>query len=339
MNRNALDSKDVRLIWFITQEENGFALTSEYAKSIRRISRLSGLDRELVRRRLAKMKRTGFLKEWLPLLNPTLLGEKVAKIWFDVDLVRQARPKQEILEEIRSMPGVIVLVNHLGTSILLLTLYRNETELRRTIQWVKTRANGFNITCIRKGTQGCAFSPSVTDWILLKAVFASPSASTDELAIATTLSARTVRRKLAKLVQEGVILSFLTIDASALDGMMYADLLVVCAGEADKARVEREVVGRLRDCMVHANLMDEVSSFGVLLPSASRRMEILRWVTAQPGVLSARIEVAEEMVLTYQPLHELSKAKIALELSRLGLRQDVQGTTNFPREALAHFSD
>lgn len=308
-----MDAVDVRLLWYLTQEKQGFALNPDFRKSIRMISKVSGLNRELVRRHLAHMRDYGLLNGWLPALNPCLMGKKVAKLWFDIDLSRGIGSKSEMIADLKEMPAAIVIVSHIGSSMILLVLYQNESELGEITKSAMQKAGGFNLVTIHRETQPCKYSPTRTDWAILDAIFSDPSMSTARLAAAAGLSPRTIKRRVDMLVKENVIMGFPRIDWTKVDNMLNADLLLACE-RARRSHLVNEVLGRFRVYLVHANLVDDVDSFTFMLPGIPKRNEILQWIASRPGVVHARLEVVEAVVVAYEPLNRIGHALIKQRL-------------------------
>ena len=129
----------------MVQDRAGFA-TSDVRKSFRAIAKRLKVDEVTVRKRIAKMERSGFLQHWMVLLNPTLLGLRLAQLSFDV---HSLSAKHDLIEQLKLLPGSFVLVDCFGSSLFFSFLYRDEDSLQRQVELVRRMSKASNMVCVR----------------------------------------------------------------------------------------------------------------------------------------------------------------------------------------------
>lgn len=294
-----LDTLDTKIIREFIQDGTAFA-TSDIRKSYRTVSRQLGVDEVTVRKRVSKMKHTGFLGRWNAFANPTLLGLRAAQLTFDV---QSPSAKNDLMEELKLLPGSLVVVNCFGTSLYFAFLYGNEGDLRRQVELVQRMSKATNLVCTFPPFPECKAKLSKTDWALLGKLQKDAHQSYGSIGSGLGISSRTVKRRMQKLTQERALFVLPSFNPSALEGLVQADLLVLFDDPKAKAKLDLEMLSIWSDYLVRAEVGSRDSSFfNLLVKNVSQAQAVMNWVKEQRGVKSARVDLVQDRFELYSSL-------------------------------------
>ena len=124
-----MDSLDIRIIRNVLESSATSPLDANVRKSLSSIARRLDVDENTVKNRIQGLKRSGFLKGWWVAINPNLVGQKMAQIWFDVG---SSSAKQEVIKKVSLIPGVAVIKDLFGPSLCMSsTMKASRTSRRR----------------------------------------------------------------------------------------------------------------------------------------------------------------------------------------------------------------
>jgi len=101
-----MDSLDTRIIREMLESKATSPVDSNVRKSLSSIARKLRVDENTVKNRIDRLRRSGFLRGWWVGINPNLVNQKMAQIWFDV---KNSSAKQEVIEKIALIPGVALI--------------------------------------------------------------------------------------------------------------------------------------------------------------------------------------------------------------------------------------
>ena len=107
-----LDSVDVQILKELLQGQAAAPVNAQFRQSYEAIARRVGVNEETVRNRVKGYHRSGFIQDWRTIVNPNLLRSGELAIWMDVN---PPTSKDEVVEKIRLMPGVVLIGHYYGT--------------------------------------------------------------------------------------------------------------------------------------------------------------------------------------------------------------------------------
>jgi DNA-binding Lrp family transcriptional regulator len=294
-----LDALDTKIIREFIQDRSAFA-TSDIRKSYRSVARQLRVDEVTVRKRIAKMQRTGFLGRWNAITNPTLLGMRVAQLSLDVQSLPE---KSNLIEELKLLPGALVIVNCFGSSLYYAFLYGNESDLQRKVELVQRMSKTTNLICTFPPIPECKSKLSKTDWAILKRLQSDAHKSYRSMGLELGVSTRTVKRRMQRLMQERAVFTLPSFNPNALEGLIQADLMVLYDGPKAKAKIDANVFSLWNDYLARAEVGSKDSSFfNLLVKNVSQAQEVLNWVKDQPGVKSSRVDLVQDRLELYSSL-------------------------------------
>src|SRR5207245_8106312 len=279
-------------------------------RSFRAIARNLGIDELTVRNRLRKLHGMGFLKRWHLFLTPSLLGLEFVQLLVDV----RSSSKKELIEKLRLLPGIAAIVEHVGNSMYVVFASRDEESLEKQATLIEQLAGAKSSHRLRARFPNCSVGLSRTDAEIIRALARDPRKMYSAVAKEAGFSSKTVKRRLERLIEEKAVFVIPSMDPSALEGAMVADLLVQYSGREGMGVVNRRILSELDDCVIRAVLGDpDYGLFNLIITSISAVRQIPTRVGSLAGVASARVDVVQNRLEMY---HELSGLFEGPEVSR-----------------------
>ena len=225
---------------------------------------------------------------------------KVAQVWFDVF---SRSGKEDLIRKLGLVDGIVVIVNHLGDSIYFAMVYDNEDSFRRRLELVQRLANPQNLFHSELWLPPSQVLLSESDFEVVQQVQANPRGSYAEIAGKLGFSTRTVKRRLARMIEGKAVFVLPSMDPAALQGALVADLLVTYSDLGQKAKLDAEVATRFEAFLARAEVINqEVSFFNLFLGNISQAQCIMDWVKNKPGVATAKMDLVQSRLEVYDSL-------------------------------------
>jgi len=291
----------------LVQDRAAFA-TSDIRKSFRAIAKKLNVEEVTVRRRVQKMQKTGFLQYWTVMVNPSLLGLKVAQLSFEA---LPATSKSDLIEQLKLLPGSLVVVDWFGRSLFFSFFYLDDGSLQRQIELVRRMSNATNLVSSPIPTPECRMKLKETDWNILRILQRDARKSFSEVATKLGVSTRTVKRRLDRMIDERAVFILPSMNPNALEGVTQADLLVVYRDSKSKAGLDQRFTTLWDDYVARAETGNPESSFfNLFVKNISQAQEVLNWTREQPGVKNARLDLVQNRYELYDALSKEVDMKI-----------------------------
>jgi DNA-binding Lrp family transcriptional regulator len=282
-------------------------LNAQFRKSYDSIAKRVGVDEEMVRSRVKGFHRSGFIRDWRTIVNPTVIQAGEVVLWIDVN---PPASKDDVVEKIRLMPGVILIGHYYGTLLGIVLRYYDENAVSRQIELIRRVSEVDTIVVAKVPFPRCLISLGKTDWGILRAIQREPRKPCAEIATELGLSSRTVKRRMQRMIDEAAIFGFPSLNPRAAEGGVMATMLVTYTAE-EKREVDATIATRLESYLWHTfhtlpyRTGDPlVCGFNLILPHVGEAEEVLRWARRLPGILGVRIELFDGMETMYGPLDE-----------------------------------
>jgi DNA-binding Lrp family transcriptional regulator len=326
-NGDALDPVDVRILRELLQGQATAPVNAQFRKSYESIAKRVGVSEETVRNRVKGYHRSGFIKDWRTIVNPTVIQAGEVVLWIDVN---PPTSKDDVVEKIRLMPGVILIGHFYGTLLGIVLRYYDENAVSRQIELIRRVSEVDTIVVAKVPFPRCLISLGKTDWGILRAIQREPRKPCAGIATELGLSSRTVKRRMQRMIDEAAIFGFPSLNPRAAVGAVMATLLVTYSAE-DKQEVDEKIGTHLESYLWHTFHMLPyragdpcVCGFNLILPHVGDAEEILRWARRLPGILGVRIELCDGMETLYGPLDEeiergIAPRSVALAIIALAL--------------------
>ena len=262
-----------------------------------------GVDEGTVRNRVRGYHVSGFIRGWRTVLNPTLFGGGEIAVWMEVG---DSVSKDEVLEEARLLPGA-VLINCLhGKGAVVVLRYRDEIEVKRQIDLLLRLARAQWRVLGRVPFPPCDLRLSAADRTILQCLREDPRKPAVVVSRELDLSARTVRRRIQRMLDGHAVFAFPALDPKALTGTLMGGLFVTYYADR-KAEVDEQVAVHLEEHLWHVFHMLPYAPGGLhpcyynlFMPNLAKAREILRWAHDLPGVAECRLELLEDVETRFE---------------------------------------
>ncbi len=286
-----MDRIDLMVFRSLFQGELPDPLSMDPRKSLRAIARNLGIDELTVRNRLRRLQSEGFLKGWFLFVNPALLGMDLVQV-----LVEPKKSKRNgLIEGLRDSPSVTAIIEHLAGSIWVAFVCDSERARDSQVELIEKLAGAKASALLKVRFPNCDLKLSRTDVQIITALSRYPRKLYSDVAKELAISSRTVRRRLERLVEGKAIFVIPSMDPSALEGSLMADLLVEYSGREDYGSTNQQILSKLDNHLVRAQLGDQrYGFFNLFITKVSTTHEILGTVKSIKGVRDARIDLVQD---------------------------------------------
>jgi len=304
-----MDDLDVRVYREVFHSRTGPPLESDVRKSYRSVARKLRIDEVTIRNRVKKLQQSGFVKGWRLIVNPSLLGVKLAQLWFDV---RPPSAKDDLIRKLVLMHGALAISDYHGSSLTFILMYESEISAKKEFELIARMSDGESLVRTNIPFPGCAIELTLTDWRIIKAIQTDPRRSYSVISGEVGTSTKTVRRRLERLIEERAVFVIPSLNPKALDGATIADLVVFYANPESKTGVDNRIVSQFDSLLIRAELGDiEHGFFNLIIRNIFKAKEILAWVKEQPGVGRAFVELVQDRIEVYESFNEPVDKKLA----------------------------
>src|SRR5437879_4609267 len=236
-----VDSLDVRVCRELFHDRTGPLLRSDFRRSYRSMARKLRVDEVTVRNRIKRLQQSGFLKGTRLIVNPGLLGVRVAQLWFDV---RPPSAKDDLIRKLSLMHGVLAVSDSHGPSLTLVIMYESEISVKKEFELIAEMSNAQNLVRGNIPFPECAIELTHTDWKIIKDIQTDPRRSYSVISREVGMSRKTVKRRLQKMIEEEALFVIPSWNPKALDGAIIADLVVFYANPGSKADLDHQIVSQ-----------------------------------------------------------------------------------------------
>src|SRR5438445_4093741 len=252
----------------------------------------------------------GFLKGCHLFFNASLLGLNLVQLLVDV----RASSKGDLIEKLRLLPGIAAIVEHVGNSMYVVFAFKDEGSLEKQARLIEQLAGAKSSPRLRVRFPNCRLGLSYTDAEIIRALARDPRKMYSAVAKKLGFSSKTVKRRMQRLIEEKAVFVIPSMDPSALEGAMVADLLVRYSGREGTAVVNRRILSELDDCVIRAVVGDpDYGLFNLIITRISAVREIPKRVGSFAGVASGRVDIVQGRLEMYDELSELLEGR---EVSR-----------------------
>lgn len=188
------------------------------------IARTTGLALNTVKDRIARMVEEGIIAGYTAVPNLRHLDLQASALYLEFTSVAE---KQAAVEEIRDWDGLLELNDFLGRGLCADLAFQNARDWQDKVGRLALLAKGREVREFYPWDAPPVTRPlSALDWRIVQALRRSPRAPAHEHARHAGVSARTVKRRLARMAEEGSIFVAPIVDPSKVDGLFIFALLI-----------------------------------------------------------------------------------------------------------------
>jgi DNA-binding Lrp family transcriptional regulator len=301
-----LDSLDVEVLRELFQGEPTSPTRPEVVLSYRTVAKRLKVSEETVRKRARRLIESGFVRGWIVLPNPRLLGLKIGIAMFDA-----ARPKDRTIEQFILVDETFVVIDYHGSGLLAIYFYKDERSLSNKLALLQSIANGPLYNADEILFPPCTAKLSLLDWKVMAALQKVPSRSYAAVAAVLGVSARTVKRRVTRMSKERAIFLLPSGDETRLKGVLRADLIAKLGDAALRPSARTSLLALVKDYSFFSGLEEKIAFFNLILPSAVDASSILRNASSTAGVQDARLDFVTERKERYEVLRDIVESKLS----------------------------
>lgn len=245
-----LDNTDLRILNMLAK--NG-------RLSYRSIGIVIGLTNKSVKARVDKMLSSRIIDKFLTIINPSIFGYSRTY----VIALKKRKLNKELLERI-SLVGVIayrfeVLGGVMGLGIGI----KDEDEEK--IQMLLDSLRPATVGLIESRNYGVPDIISKSDYAIIKELIRNPRMEVLDIAKATSISPKTIRKRMEKMTRNRVLEFSINVDPSAMKGQIVFFLSVIADKEFYPRLLERILAELHNNIILSFNLANQVNAIGLNL--------------------------------------------------------------------------
>ena len=196
---SATKDLDIRILRELTSPSS---FQWNFRESYSAIAKRLAADAETVRVTLKRSVELGMIQEWRLILNPGILGAKLAGMQLAVD---DEERKSQVISQARLVEGVVQILDFHGASLRVVIYFQDEFDLERKTKLLKA-------ICGHRGEAPrwvsnlppCKMRLKKVDWEIISRVMHDPRRDASVVAKESRVSSRTVNRRLRRMTEEKV---------------------------------------------------------------------------------------------------------------------------------------
>ncbi len=263
-------------------------------KSFRSMAKELGVDQATVRKRMRKLQEERVLKGWYLGIHPGFMRQDVIYAWFTIG---DERSKEEAIKRLISLPDLERTCNYLGSKLKMILLCEKGSD-RQVLLDQLVRLAGSEATLRQRAfLEVPEHQARQTDLAIIGSLRTDPWKQDAAVARELGLSARTVKRRVEKLSENGEIYMLPIIDYRALQGIIPVDLIVEYSSTESKSTVNGRITSYVEQELMFSGRFGPTGYFSLMVPRVSQVEQIARWVKRQTGVRDAQADILQDVVL------------------------------------------
>jgi AsnC-type helix-turn-helix domain len=199
------------------------------------------------------------------------------------------------------------MVNFYGKAISFYVIYNGDESRARTIELISRITNVEKITQSRMPMpQSLTKNLTAIDVAIIRALSKDARKSTLLVAKELGLSTKTVSKRVDRLRRENTILSLPILNIASIPGIIPIYLSYVYTKSEVKTSVDREIISNFDAGYIMGNFADpDVGNVVIGASTMADVPKIMEWAKSQPGIASARVDIATETFMFPEKLIEL----------------------------------
>ena len=249
-----------------------------------------GIDEETVRKRIKRARELGSLPRWLIKVNPLLIGRQSACL---VLVVSDEDRKPELISRIRRLQGVITILDFLGRGMMVVLYYDGDILLTRMTEQIGATC-GSEPVVWRQVFPRPDIRMKRVDWEILEVMSDDARMDLQDVADKIGVTARTVQRRLAAMMEGRAIYFSGQPDYRRMTGLA-CNFLVFCPDTDKKHDMDRQVASQVGRIERSDTASKQHSDFVVACENPDEANKTLRWLKGIDGVEWVRMGIMREI--------------------------------------------
>lgn len=309
-----LDETDIAIIRAFYGDAHFYSARSEIRESISRISKRLDIAESTVRKRVGRYMKSGFVTGWNFILNPTITGESVAQVRLDI---LPPSAKDDVLQKLKLIEDVWIVTRYHENVVGVGVYYRGAESLRKKVELMAMIANSEHVDYGQVALPPCNHPFTATDIEIIRSIEENPRKGLASVADETRLSAKTVKRRIDRMVSERALFISPVVNFEKLRGVIAADLFVFYTSREAATETEEGVLSIAGIRAYYAAIRNpEHTMLGLFLMSMKEEDEMLAKLKKLRGIRAAYLDLVTEYIGVYQAF----KDRIDLVAKQFGSR-------------------
>lgn len=276
-----------------------------------RIAKNLGVDEETVRKRVEGLRKTGLIRGWQLVVNPTLFGMGLYAAWMTVSPQLSVN---EAIRKIKLVNGVVAILHEVGDALSVGVLCEDEKGFKKRLELMTELVGGTNVTTYSTNYPKQSIELTRTDWEIIRKLKVDPTQRFNKLARGLGLSSRTVKRRLSRMTEGRAIFIIPDLDYRVLEGAFCIDIFVHYTASGFKTEVDGKFFTKYQDFIFRAGWGSPAHGhFTLIVPSIAIAQEIVDWLRGLNGVREVKLsfvydwlqffdEAVDELIRTNAPV-------------------------------------
>ncbi|MCL5408173.1 MAG: winged helix-turn-helix transcriptional regulator [Candidatus Thermoplasmatota archaeon] len=277
-----MDDLDIKILReFITDVPNR-CLQPDVTKSYIAISKNVGTTEDTVKNRVDKMCENGILRGWKLGVNPTLFRYRTDFFYFSTSSYNE---KDKVIEKLKSISGVLWIVDYLGTFVGVLISSRDEKMLERKMLPIFSVISSKSFVRVSNQFPEVKKCLTTTDWKLIRSLMNDPRKKYSDISNELGISSRMARRKLKTMIEEHAFFMFPDINVRKIEGRVVVTYAIFYSDDVGKKESEKNLLTKFRNYFLVALPPENAyAAYTFILPNLSIADRIMEYVNALNGV-------------------------------------------------------
>jgi DNA-binding Lrp family transcriptional regulator len=303
-----MDELDLKILRLLISERAVSPSNASMTLSLRAMANRLGADDMTVRYRYNRLQEAGSIPICALLVNPAFFGYRVTYVMVDV---QPEAAKPDMIRKLKLIHEITGMVNFYGKGISIYVIDNGGDSLPRTVELISRITNAEKITQSRMPMpQSLTKNLTSMDVAIIRALSHDARKSSILVAKELGVSTKTVRKRVDRLRKENTIFPLPVLNMASIAGLIPIYLSFSYSSNEVKTSVDREVVSHFESNYIMGNFADP--DIGSIIVGASTMADVpksLEWANSQPGIASARVDIATETFMFPEKLIELLQLK------------------------------
>lgn len=303
-----MDELDVKILRALIAERAVSPSYSSVMLSLRGIAARLGADDMTIRYRYKKLQEAGVMSVWSLLVNPAFFGYGVTEVMVDV---QPESAKPDMIRKLKLVHEITGIVNFYGRAISFYVMYMGDESGSRTIELISRVTNAERITRLRMPMPPSLTKDlTATDASIIRSLSKDARKPTLLVAKELHLSTKTVRKRVDRLRRGNTIMPLPILNIASIPGLIPVYLSYVYTRNEVKTSVDRDILLHFDAGYIMGSFSDpNVGNVVIGALTMSEVPKILEWAKSQPGIATARVDIATETFMFPEKLIELLSLK------------------------------
>ena len=198
----------------------------------------------------------------------------------------------EIISELKKIPNIFFFAFTIGNVFTVMFHYESTKDLEQIIEQISLVKNVSNvITSIPRSQQSIKLAPSSLDWKIINCLNHNVRKKNHEVAKELGVSTKTIKRRLDRLLKEGVIVFTLSVDLSKAKNCIIFLLIVDIKTGVKKEKIKSQIKNQFSDIWAEEGPVQPSIVFFMYAKTLSEIGSVLEEVKKMSGVKTATISL------------------------------------------------